>query len=83
MILGVLLLMVAIATVLIRFGFKRTSRVLYVLAALAFLFAGTGIPANILLGRLQNELPVRTEAWGDHNVIILLGAGSEMTDQGP
>lgn len=83
MILGVLLLIVAVATVLARSRFKRTSRVLYLIATIAFLLAGTGIPANLLLGKLQDELPVRIDEWGSYNAIVLLGAGSEMTDQGP
>lgn len=83
MILGVLLLVVAVATVLVMLGLKRSGRVLYGIAAVAFLLAGSGLPANFMLGKLQNGLPVSSEAWGAHNVIVLLGAGSEMTDEGP
>src|SRR5687768_1146052 len=83
MILGVLLLTVAIATILAVFRFKRSSRVLYVVALVAFLLVGSGLPANWMLGSLQDRLAVRNEQWGTANAIVLLGGGSEMTDQGP
>lgn len=83
MILGVLFLIVASATLLAWFNFRRTSRVLYLFALFALLFAGTGIPANLLLRDLQDGLPASVEEWGTHNVIVLLGAGSVMTDRGP
>lgn len=83
MILGVLLLTVVVATILVISGFKRSGRVLYVISAVAFLLAGTGIPANLLLGRLQDGLAARVDDWGTSNAIVLLGAGSAMTDAGP
>jgi uncharacterized SAM-binding protein YcdF (DUF218 family) len=83
MILGVLLLTVVVATVLVILRFKRSGRVLFIIAAVLFLLVGSGIPANLMLNRLQDGLPVRTEDWGTANAIVLLGAGSEMTDQGP
>jgi uncharacterized SAM-binding protein YcdF (DUF218 family) len=83
MILAVLLLTVAIATILAALGLKRSSRTLYVVATIAFLLAGSGAPANFLLSSLQDGLEVRNEQWGMANAIVLLGAGSEMTDQGP
>ena len=83
MILGVLLLTVLVATGLALLRWQRSSRVLYVFAAFAFLLAGSGIPANVRLDHLQNAHPVNTQKWGTQNIIVLLGAGSEMTDQGP
>ena len=79
MILAVLLLTVAIATVLAAFRFKRSSRVLYLVALVVFLFAGSGLPANWLLANLQDGLEVRNEQWGAANAIVLLGAGSAVT----
>lgn len=83
MILAVLLLMVAIATILLAFRSMRPSRALYVIAAVVFIFVGSGVPANLLLGKLQDGLDGHIEQWGAANAIVLLGAGSEMTDQGP
>lgn len=83
MILAVLLLTAAIAAILAAYRFKRSSRVLYLVAIVAFLFVGTGVPANWLLANLQDDVPVRNEQWGTANAIVLLGAGSVMTDQGP
>jgi uncharacterized SAM-binding protein YcdF (DUF218 family) len=83
MILAVLLLMVAVATILAAFKFQRSSRVLYGVATAALLLFGSGLPANWLLENLQDGLEVRNEQWGTANAIVLLGAGSEMTDQGP
>jgi uncharacterized SAM-binding protein YcdF (DUF218 family) len=83
MILSVLLLVVAIATLLAVLRFQRSSRALYVVAIVAFLLVGSGLPANWLLGNLQDGLPVRHDQWGTANAIVLLGGGSEMTDQGP
>jgi uncharacterized SAM-binding protein YcdF (DUF218 family) len=83
MILAVLLLTVAIATGLAAVKFKRSSRVLYIVATVMLLLMGSGAPANWLLGNLQDGFDVRNEQWGSANAIVLLGAGSEMTDQGP
>jgi uncharacterized SAM-binding protein YcdF (DUF218 family) len=83
MILAVLLLMVAIAAILAAVKFKRSSRVLLVVAVVAFLLTGSGAPANWMLDHLQGGLEVRNEQWGNANAIVLLGVGSEMTDQGP
>lgn len=83
MILAVLLLIVAIATMLAASKFKHSSRVLYLIATVALLLFGSGAPANWLLQNLQDGLDVRNERWGTANAIVLLGAGSEMTDQGP
>lgn len=83
MIVGALLLTVVLASILAAVKFKRTSRVLFGVAIVAFLLAGSGVVANWLLDSLQVGLPVRNEQWGTANAIVLLGAGSEMTDQGP
>ena len=64
MILGVLLLTVALATILAAFQFKRSSRALYLVALIAFLLAGSGLPANALLDNLQEGLDVRTDPHG-------------------
>jgi uncharacterized SAM-binding protein YcdF (DUF218 family) len=83
MILGVLLLTAAVAALLAALKLKRTSLVLHAVAIVAFLLAGSGVLANWLLGNLQGGLPTRHGQWGTANAIVLLGAGSEMTDQGP
>ena len=83
MILAVLLLAVAIATILVIPGFRRSSRALYVIATVIFLFAGTGIAANLLLAKLQGGFQVHVDDWGASNAIVVLGAGSELTEQGP
>jgi len=83
MILAVLLLIVASAAILAALKFKRSSGVLYIVAIVAFLLFGSGAPARWLLGNLEDGLQVRNEQWGMANAIVLLGAGSEMTDQGP
>jgi len=83
MILALLLLMVALATLLAALKFKRSSRVLYIVAAIALLLFGSGAPANWMLDSLQGGREVRNEQWGTANAIVLLGGGSEMTDQGP
>lgn len=83
MILGVLLLTVAVATILAMVRWRRSSRVLYVVAALAFLLLGSGVPANYLLNKLQSGHDISTADWGTHNSIVLFGAGSVMTDHGP
>ena len=62
---------------------QRSSRALYLVALIAFLLAGSGLLANGLLDNLQEGLEVRTDRWGTANAIVLLGGGSEMTDQGP
>lgn len=83
MILAVLLLVAAVATILAALKWQRSSRVLYVVATVAFLSFGSGAPANWLLGNLQDGIDARNQQWGTANAIVLLGAGSEMTDQGP
>jgi uncharacterized SAM-binding protein YcdF (DUF218 family) len=83
MIVGVLLLTVILAALLAAVKFKRSSRVLFGMAIVAFLLAGSGALANWMLDNLQDGLQVRNEQWGTANAIVLLGAGSEMTDQGP
>lgn len=83
MILAVLLLTVTLATILAASKFKRSSRVLYGIAIVVFLLVGSGVPANWLLDHLQQGLQARNEQWGTANAIVLLGAGAEMSDQGP
>lgn len=83
MIVGLLLLTIILASILAAVKFKRSSRLLFGVAIVAFLLAGSGVLANWMLDNLQNGLPVRHEQWGTANAIVLLGAGSEMTDQGP
>lgn len=83
MILALLLLTVVVATVLVLSGFKRSSRVLYVIATLILLLTGSGAVASFLLKKLQDGQQASIQDWGADNVIVLLGAGSAMTDQGP
>jgi len=82
MTLTVLLIVAAIATLLLVRGRKRASLTLYGIATLVLLLVGSGIPANELLQSLQDGYEVDTSDWGAHNAIILLGAGSELTDRG-
>lgn len=83
MMLGVLLLIVAIAAILAALKSRRSSRVLFGIAIVAFLLLGSGAPANWMLDHLQEGVDVRNEQWGTANAIVLLGASAEMTDQGP
>jgi len=79
----VLLVMVGIAIALTWRNFWRLSLVFYSMVVLAFLFVGSGLPAHWLLTRLQDGYGSSTAAWGAHNAIVLLGAGSELTKDGP
>jgi uncharacterized SAM-binding protein YcdF (DUF218 family) len=57
----------------------RLAIALGVLAAATFLAVGYGLLARPLLA-LQNGYDTEVHAWGNHNAIILLGAGSTTTD---
>lgn len=83
MILGLLVLMVAIATILGSLQRKRSSQVLYLIVTVAVLLFGSGLPANGMLANLQDGFEAHNEQWGTANAIVLPGAGSEMTDEGP
>jgi uncharacterized SAM-binding protein YcdF (DUF218 family) len=83
MTLAVLLIMTGVAAILAVRGFQRSSRLLYCLAIATFVLVGSGVPANWLLRALQDGSAVNTADWGARNAIVLLGAGSELTDRGP
>lgn len=83
MMVGLLVLTVAIATILAASKRRRASQVSYLIATVALLLFGSGLPANWMLENLQDGIEVRNEQWDTANVIVLLGAGAEMTDQGP
>jgi uncharacterized SAM-binding protein YcdF (DUF218 family) len=71
--------LVALALLLSRLRWRRVSFMVYLAAALAFALTGYGLTANFLLKRLQNGYDTETRAWGNHNVIVVLGAGSELS----
>jgi uncharacterized SAM-binding protein YcdF (DUF218 family) len=60
---------------------RRLALVLGVATAVAFLAVGYGLPARVFLADLQNGYDAEPHAWGRHNAIILLGAGSQITDR--
>lgn len=60
---------------------RRTSRTLYLTAALLFLLVGYGFAARLLLRGLQDGYATDIRDWRSHNVIVLLGAGSALSDR--
>ena len=77
MTMNVLLILIVLAVVLALLRWRRCSRVLLGLAVAWSLVVGCGWLPNLLLTRLQSaytaDAPI---AWGQHNVIVLLGAGT-------
>jgi uncharacterized SAM-binding protein YcdF (DUF218 family) len=80
MTLALVLVLVALALLLARLRWHRVSLTVYLAAALAFALTGYGLTANFLLKNLQDSYDTETRAWGNHNIIVVLGAGSELSD---
>lgn len=74
---NVLLILLALAVVLALLKWRRCSRALLALAVIVLLAVGCGPLPNWLLARLQADVAVEAPvAWGQHNAIVLLGAGT-------
>ncbi|WEN13933.1 YdcF family protein [Rhodanobacter sp. AS-Z3] len=72
-----LLILLLLASVLGWLHWRRCSRVLFGLALLIGLATGCGPLPIWLLSHLQSEVAVPAPVvWGQHNVIVLLGAGT-------
>ena len=77
MTMNVLLILVASAGVLALMKWRRCSRVLLASALFVLLAVGCGPLPVWLLARLQSAYAADTPvAWGQHNAIVLLGAGT-------
>ncbi len=75
--LNVLLLLIVLAFVAALAGWRRSSRALALLAVVVLLLVGCGPLPVWLLHRLQSSPATNTTvAWGQRNVIVLLGAGT-------
>jgi uncharacterized SAM-binding protein YcdF (DUF218 family) len=81
MTIALLLVLALIATLFAWLKWRRLGVVLGTFTGAAFLAIGYGVPARALLGDLQNGYDTEAHAWGKHNAIILLGAGSELSDR--
>ena len=81
MTLALLLALALIAALFVRSKWRRAGAALGILTGGAFLVTGYGLPAGALLESLQDGYDTEARAWGDHNAIILLGAGSELSDR--
>jgi len=71
-----------LAVLLAGFKQRRLAIALGIGTGLAFLAVGYGLLARPLLANLQDGYDSDVRAWGSHNAIILLGAGSTLTNQG-
>ena len=77
MIMNLLLILIALASVLALLRWRRCSRVLLGLAVLLLLATGCGPLTIWLLAQLQADVAVQAPiAWGQRNAIVLLGAGT-------
>jgi len=77
MILSALVAVLLVAVVLGACRWRRSSRVLYALALLAFLLAGCGVVPRWLLGWLQGPYAMRPALdWAPSNAIVLLTSGA-------
>jgi uncharacterized SAM-binding protein YcdF (DUF218 family) len=82
MTLAVLLLVVAVATLLVVFGRRRSGLAFYAIALVMFLAVGCGIAPRLLLANLQSGYGTEISRWSAHNDIVLLGAGAQRTEHG-
>jgi uncharacterized SAM-binding protein YcdF (DUF218 family) len=74
---NVLMVLIALAFLLGRLKWWRSSRALAGIAVLLFLAVGCGPVPVWLLGRLQSQVTRDNPVdWGQRNVIVLLGAGT-------
>jgi len=76
-----LLALAAVAVLMARLKWRRFGIALGIGTAAAFLATGYGLPARALLQDLQDGYDTEAREWGDHNAILLLGAGSESSDR--
>jgi len=60
---------------------RRLALAIGIATGVAFLAIGYGLLARPLLANLQDGYDSDVRAWGSHNAIILLGAGSALTEQ--
>ncbi|WP_087723099.1 YdcF family protein [Pandoraea sp. PE-S2T-3] len=76
--LAVLIVIAAIACLLGRLKWRRTSITLFTVCAVLFFAVGCGWVPQWMLGELQSRDAAKPAiAWGDRNVIVLLGAGTQ------
>ena len=76
-----LLVLALIAALFVRLKWRRLGAALGIVTGVVFLVTGYGLPARALLADLQDGYDTEAHAWGNHNAIILLGAGSELSDR--
>jgi uncharacterized SAM-binding protein YcdF (DUF218 family) len=76
-----LLALALLASLCMRLKWRRLGAALGIAAGAAFLAIGCGPAAWALLASLQDGYDTEAHSWGDHNAIILLGAGSELSDR--
>jgi len=82
MTLNLFLLLFVIALVLMRFRRALSGGIFMLLAVAWLFFAGCGPLTGMLLGSLQSGFAPDVAAWGQRNVIILLGAGTVRSGAG-
>lgn len=76
-----LLLVLALVAALLARKRRRFGISLGIATGVAFLITGYGLPARALLRNLQDGFDTEAHEWGERNAIILLGAGSELSDR--
>jgi uncharacterized SAM-binding protein YcdF (DUF218 family) len=81
MTLSLILLLALAAAVLAWLKLRRLALVAGILAAATYLAVGYGLLAQPLLA-LQQGYDTEVHAWGEHNAIILLGAGQTRAERG-
>ncbi|WP_183422251.1 YdcF family protein [Luteibacter sp. Sphag1AF] len=80
MTLALILLLIGLACL---WAHRRRTAVTFFILSLGWVFAvGCGPVADGLLTDLQRGFPQEITQWGQHNVIVLLGAGTQRGDQG-
>ncbi|VVD91687.1 YdcF family protein [Pandoraea pneumonica] len=78
MTLAALIVIAALACFFRGIKWRRTSVTLFSASAILFLAIGCGVVPKWLLGTLQSRYAAKPAiAWGEHNVIVLLGAGTQ------
>jgi uncharacterized SAM-binding protein YcdF (DUF218 family) len=82
MTLAILLLLILVGTACIARRWRRLGAGCLGLAFLLLLGAGCGPLPALLLGHLQEGRATHVDAWGRHNAIVLLGAGTIRADRG-
>lgn len=78
MTLAVLIVIAALACLFRAIRWRRISVTLFAACAILFLAIGCGAVPKWMLGTLQSPYAAKPAvAWGEHNVIVLLGAGTQ------